>query len=74
MKARFLVALGLVAGLVLAGCKSGITEEDTANMRQEFSEENYEKNMKAMGKGAEFEAEKARQQQAHQPGAAQDGS
>jgi hypothetical protein len=32
-------------------------------MREEFSEENYEKNMKALGKGAELEAQKKREEE-----------
>ena len=60
MSKRTLLLL-LPGALLLAGCpKAEITETDTANMRKEFSEENYEKNMRAMGKGAELEAEKKR--------------
>jgi Pyruvate/2-oxoacid:ferredoxin oxidoreductase gamma subunit len=68
-----LALIALAAGLVLAGCKTEVTEADSQRMREEFSQENYERNMKAMGKGAELEAEKARQQQ-HAGGQNPDGS
>jgi hypothetical protein len=49
------------------GCpKSEVTESDSEAMRKEFSQENYEKNMKAMGKGAELEEEKKRAEQYQQ--------
>lgn len=61
---RTLVVLAaLTAGVLLVGCRTGeITESDTQRMRQEFSEENYKENMYKMGKGAEYEAEKKRQE------------
>ena len=58
--ALWLLALALVS-TVLGGCNTGtITEGDTERMRKEFSQENYEKNMKAMGKEKELEEEKRR--------------
>lgn len=60
--------LALVLLVGIGGCKSGVTEQDTANMRKEFSEDNYKENMYKAGKGAEYEAEKARQQQYGQDG------
>lgn len=61
--APWLLALA-VAAAALAGCNTGtITEGDTERMRKEFSQENYEKNMKAMGKEKELEEEKRRNEE-----------
>jgi uncharacterized protein (DUF3084 family) len=60
---RVFAACALAAALFAAqGCKSGVTESDTLRMRQEFSEENYKKRMYEAGRGAEYEAEKKRQE------------
>lgn len=58
----------LVVAVLLCGCGVGVSEQDTANMRKEFSEENYEANMKKLGKEKELEAEKQRQAQSQQDG------
>lgn len=58
----------LVIAALLCGCGEGVTEQDTANMRKEFSQENYEANMKKLGKEKELEAEKQRQAQSQQEG------
>jgi len=46
--------------LVLVGCSAGtISEADNAKAKEEFSQEKYEAAMRAAGKGAELDAEKA---------------
>ncbi len=54
---RVIIALAVTC-LFLAGCKSDVTRSDTAAMRKEFSQENYEKAMHAAGKDAELQKEK----------------
>lgn len=51
-------SIALLCGILLAGCNVGVSQSDTAAVRKEFSQENYEKAMKAAGKGAELEKEK----------------
>lgn len=63
MNRAIAVATAAALGFVLAGCKTGeITEADTQQMRREFSDQNYKDNMYKAGKGAEYEAEKKRQE------------
>lgn len=51
----------LIAGFLLVGCASSeITRNDAEKNKREFSQEAYEAAMKKAGKGAELEAEKAR--------------
>lgn len=48
-----------VGAALLGGCATGDISDSTSDqVRQEFSEANYEKAMKAAGRGAELEAEK----------------
>ena len=48
---RFLAILPLCA--LLVGCTAGtVSEGDAAKVRQDFSQENYEKAMRAAGKAA----------------------
>ena len=63
MKRLPLLWLPLLAFLV-AGCNTGtISEDQNRQMNKEFSQENYEKNMKAMGKEKELEEEKRRNEE-----------
>ena len=51
-----MAALGLIC---LAGCSTGgVSNSDTAEIKKEFSQANYEKAMIAAGKGAELQREK----------------
>lgn len=57
---RSFVLAAIASIFVLAGCSAGtISESDNAKMKEEFSQEKYEAAMKAAGKGAELDAEKA---------------
>ena len=57
---RFACGLVLVAA-VLGGCvKDEVTEADAQKMKNDFSQESYEKAMIAAGKEKELEEEKAR--------------
>jgi hypothetical protein len=71
---RQALSFALLAWLALAlvACKTEVTEGDTQRMRAEFSEENYKKNMYEAGRGAEYEAEKARQASEYQQGGGRD--
>ncbi len=53
----------LASAAVLAGCNSDamMTEGESENLRQEFSEENFEKAMIESGRQAELEEHKARE-------------
>ena len=54
------VLLVLAASLLVGCASSGVSEADMKKQREEFSQDNYEKQMKAMGKEKELEEEKAR--------------
>ena len=69
---RIVIAAVIVGMLASLGCHTENTQADNDAIRKEFSQENYEKNMKAMGMGAELEAEKARQAK-YQEGGGQGG-
>ncbi len=49
----------LSAGLVLAGCASGVAASDSAQVREEFSQQRYEEAMRKAGRTSELEREKA---------------
>ena len=59
------VTLALILGLltfsfVLTGCASGdISEGEASQVKEEMSKEKYEEAMRAAGRGAELDAEKA---------------
>lgn len=54
-----LVGLLMIAA-VLTGCNTGdVSTSDMESVREEMSQENYEKAMREAGRGAELEAEKA---------------
>ncbi len=57
---KTVIALAAVC-LAICGCdsKSDVTASDTAAVRAGFSQDKYEAAMKAAGKGAELEKEKA---------------
>ncbi len=55
---RLALAFALIACVIATGCNAGVTESDTAKMRKEFSQANYEKAMIAAGKGAQLQKEK----------------
>lgn len=52
--------LVLSAALVAVGCGQGVTEQDQKDVRAEFSQENYERAMKASGREKELAEEKKR--------------
>ncbi len=52
---RFLALALILGSLTLGvGCRTGVSDSDQARMQKEFSQDNWEKNMKAMGKEAEL--------------------
>lgn len=53
-----LAVLALVGSLLSIGCSSGVTADDSAKMRAQFSQDKYEDAMKKAGRGAELEKEK----------------
>jgi hypothetical protein len=56
-----LLLLGVIAVCSLGCAPTEVTEADSQKMKQEFSQENYEKAMKAAGKEKELEEQKARE-------------
>ena len=62
-------ATAALAALALGwGCKDTVTEADNKAMLRENTEEHYKENMYKAGRGAEYEAEKARQQKEYKQG------
>lgn len=61
MRMTLALLLGLLAlSTALVGCSpNDITEGDAAQVKQEMSKEKYEEAMRAAGRGAELDAEKA---------------
>lgn len=50
-----------LASLLLGGCaKSDLSESESTQLRQQFSQDSYEDAMKAQGKDAELQAERQR--------------
>lgn len=49
--------------MVLAGCGQGVTQGDQDDVKAEFSQENYERAMRASGREKELEEEKKRNQE-----------
>ncbi len=66
------IASALVVCVAVSSCKFGtVTHDDTQRMRDEFSKENYEKNMRALGKEKELEEAKRKEQEYLQGGQSQ---
>ena len=60
MRIATIALAALVAALGTQGCsKSEVSQSDTAAVRAEFSQDKYEAAMKAAGREAELEKEKA---------------
>jgi hypothetical protein len=45
--------------VLCGGCSAGISASDAASVRQDFSQERYERAMRKAGRGAEVEKEKS---------------
>jgi Tfp pilus assembly protein PilO len=62
VRSVLVLIVAFVAAISFVGCaKEGVTEDDAKRMKEEFSQENYEKAMKAAGKEKELEEQKARE-------------
>lgn len=71
MRKLGLLTLAAIAALGAIGCgieDSEVSRSDAERNKQEFSQENYEKAMKAAGKEKELEEEKRRAEQYNQGG------
>jgi len=54
----------LALGVLMVGCSgTAVSENDQKKIREEFSNDNYEKAMRASGRGAELDAQKQREAQ-----------